>query len=180
MREFYFLESENIFGDEYIQFIDLLGVNSDFFTMNKHYDNNGNVLLLGSLFKALSPFCTDTLPVNDWYCNYDMSSYYVDNVVECRIEVQAYPSNSTTLDILKSNCNNIYLYGKETIPLGEDLCFFKNGELFMGTVSHERMCGIYPLTKNMSKKLQRYGKWNKVDYSIDSDINRIKYSPRLC
>ena len=180
MQEYYDLISKNICGNDFRHLIDLLGENADFFTMNKHYFNDGKPFLLGQLFEALAPFCTDTLRVCDWYCNFDMSQYYMDTAANYRIEVQVYPSNKTTLDILKSKCDNIYLFGKGLIPMGEDLCFFKNSELFMGTVSHEWMCGVYPLTDEMSQKLQMYGKWKQFPCSDGVDINRIKYSPRLC
>lgn|GEM_PF-5316638 len=180
MQGCYYLVSENICGNNFRQLLDLLGANADFFTMNNHYCNIKNPPPLGRLFNALAPFRTDTLRVSDWYCNYDMSQYYMDDVAEYRIEVQVYPSNSTTLDIIKSTCGNIYLFSHWLIPHGEDLCFFKDGQLFMGTVSHERICGIYPLTKAMSQKLQMYGEWEYSTHNFDvNDTNRIKYSPRL-
>ena len=170
MHECYYLESENIYGDNFKQLVDLLGLSADYFTMNKHFTSNGKPFFQGSLFKTLAPFCIDSLQVNDWYCNYDMSSFYTDNTTEYRIEVQVYQSNNMTLDILKSSCDNIYLFDYEQIPLGEDLCFFKDNKLFMGTVSHERICGVYSLTEEMSQKLQRYGTWGRSAYD---DINRI-------
>ena len=56
------------------------------------------------------------------------------------------------------------------LDLPEDLCFFINDRLLLGTVSHEYLCYAYPPTDEIEKKFMKLGNWVKVDYCESEHI----------
>lgn len=54
-----------------------------------------------------------------------------------------------------------------------DLCFFKGDELFLGTVTHERMCYAHILSKQFGEELRCLGDWED---GSDNDFARLDLS----
>lgn len=54
-----------------------------------------------------------------------------------------------------------------------DLCFFKGDELFLGTVTHERMCYAHILSKQFGEELRRLGDWED---GSDNNFARLDLS----
>ena len=45
----------------------------------------------------------------------------------------------------------------------EDICFFRKGSLFFGSVSHEGFCAALPDTQDFEKMLWNIGMWPKEE-----------------
>ncbi len=52
---------------------------------------------------------------------------------------------------------------RQRIPEFEDLCFYRKGELLLGTVSHEYMCTVFPTVGGevFTEELLTIGAWRK-------------------
>jgi hypothetical protein len=66
------------------------------------------------------------------------------------------PANNATKKIILEFCSNIRMGCKGIGIVAENLCFFRNGTLFLGTVSHEEHCFFYPLTEEMAEDVQKH------------------------
>jgi len=44
--------------------------------------------------------------------------------------------------------------------LPEDICFFIEDKLFLGTVSHENICDVYVPSEEIKKQLLKLGEWD--------------------
>jgi hypothetical protein len=79
--------------------------------------------------------------------------------------------------ILEEHIDNLFQY--ERCPDGtlgniknlpEDLCFFMQNELLLGTISHEGICYAYPPSEQISDSLKKLGDWQEVDYIKEEHI----------
>ena len=85
---------------------------------------------------ALRPFCKEKRTTLNWFC------YHVTE--ENPLSVFLYPVNEETTLLLKEHYCDFFLNDNQ-LPLSlEDLCFFQNGKLMLGTVSHEYICQVFP------------------------------------
>ena len=94
-----------------------------------------------TLERALEPYVLRRLRTTRWFC------YYTANSNPQRIAL--YPLNEQTKSILRAQYRGLFLEDwsgrlPRWVPSMEDLCFFRNGTLLLGTVSHERICMAYP------------------------------------
>ncbi|KNE19368.1 hypothetical protein [Virgibacillus pantothenticus] len=60
--------------------------------------------------------------------------------------------DATTQDFIKNNVDSLYSWEQPELP--EDLSFFKNGEVWLATSSHENECYIFPTNQNEIDNLQ--------------------------
>lgn len=59
----------------------------------------------------------------------------------------------------------------------EDLCFFKDHSLLLGTVTHEAICHVYPPDKAVEQAILLTGKWKYIDdKSTDQFIINDQYN----
>lgn len=85
------------------------------------------------------------------------------------LEIFLYPSNSSTMAILKRYytgffLDNVYDKTLQWTQSLEDLCFFGEDKLIMGTVSHEMICNVYPPDDNfLTQLMSDYGYWTYSD-----------------
>ncbi|WP_079707968.1 stage III sporulation protein AH [Paraliobacillus ryukyuensis] len=74
-----------------------------------------------------------------------------------------YTKDENVKRIIKETVNN--LYGWEMPNHPEDLSFFKHGEIWLATSSHERECYILPNKKELSKVMGING----IDATVEED-----------
>ena len=108
------------------------------------------------------------LNVNHWHCNYVPPGY--------SMEILVYKTEDIAKEIIKCNFDNIYLKlntensVNSINPLPEDLCFFIENSMFLGTVSHESICFAYPPSEKVGDALKEVGDWREVDYLEEEHI----------
>ncbi len=95
----------------------------------------------GALERALATFTAHRFDTLHWFC------YYV--LEENPLHVRIYPLHEQTKKILRVHYRGLFLddWGdsrRKWRPSLEDICFFRNGKLLLGTVSHEHICAAYP------------------------------------
>lgn len=97
------------------------------------------------------------------------------------LEVSLYPVNSSTKTLVYKYYHSFFL---DSLPAKsaerkqsfEDLCFFSNGKLILGTVSHEHICRIYPPDKSFKSQLMEiYSDWQTIDSDDDGEIINLDY-----
>ena len=84
-----------------------------------------------------------------------------------------YTVNDETLFILNKYCRRLFLFDNRC-PLSswnqtlEDLCFFSDGKLFLGTVSHEYICEVFPPNSIIKSELfSIYPHWKETEDSTE-------------
>ena len=80
--------------------------------------------------------------------------YEILGIEEIRLE---WPDGSVTLAELE---DDEWGHIKD---LPEDICFFNGNELFLGTLSHEYICDVYPPSDEIREKLLECGDWEEID-----------------
>lgn len=91
--------------------------------------------------RTLIPYLLRRLKMTHWFCYYTTQSNPQ--------HINIYPLNEQTKELLQKHYFGLFLDdwgkdGKRWIPSLEDICFFRNGKLLLGTVSHEHICAAYP------------------------------------
>ena len=110
----------------------------------------------------LEPYLLHTVNTQHWF------SYYVPAGYE--IKVNLYRSCEETSRILARLYPQLLGRSRESVTNLEDICFFQNGKLFLGTVSHEYICYAYPPNNKFHDVLMNICPWDVVDDALDEQI----------
>ena len=86
------------------------------------------------LFKQLNPFQIKVLDANHWFCHYVP--------METAIKVHLFRATSDAKNIILSSYSKLFFDGAAWEE-PENICFFRNCRLVLGSVSHEKMCYLY-------------------------------------
>lgn len=154
-----------IHGENFQAFLRTCFYFSTYFTMSKiiplDYElvpNASEVQLSQYLLKTISP--------KSWY-GYGQIH---ENMVQC-----VYRANDESLQILCNSYQDVFLVSKKKlkkVPIDtigwkpkrvstfENLCFFSNTNMILGTVSHERICTTHITDKGFSDELMKIGNWH--------------------
>ena len=94
-----------------------------------------------TLERELTPHLLHRLKTTHWFCECTTSANPQ--------HIWIFPLNEQTKNILRTHYRGLFhedwsKEGQRWISSLEDLCFFRNGKLLLGTLSHEYMCGAYP------------------------------------
>ena len=165
----YNFESPIIDGEAFSRLLDLCFRQSEYFSFSDHgilnTDNTLQNRLSGYIYKDISTshwFNYITLPENPF------------NII-------VYHANSATHAILKEYCHRLLLFDSQCLSSSwnqtfEDLCFFTNDNLILGTVSHEHMCEVFPPDDAFKNELYDiYPHWKEASDSTE----QIKLSDYL-
>jgi hypothetical protein len=88
---------------------------------------------------ALRPYFVQKFTAYNWY-----------GWINCELEIFVYRCCPETREILAEYCPELFIHSirdKYTVnrhPEFEDLCFYRNGKMTLGSLSHEYMCTVYP------------------------------------
>jgi len=144
--------NKNVSGKEFEQLICSCFRASDSFSLTKNSwltskDEKESINLLHQLL----PYHIETRHTNRWFC------YRVP--VDQEIEIYLFRATLESQKIFLTAYNCIFNDGVLwRVP--EDVCFFKNGKLILGSVSHENICYVYD--DGLKKKLQGCGEWTNI------------------
>lgn len=154
---------DNIEGTKYHQLLDICFNLSTYFSFTKRHFHTKNSVYLKFL-KDLAPSYIKTEFTWHWF------SYYLYSKEP--LEVCLYHADSKRKDVIKKYFNNLFqedesMNGKSRNikNLPEDLCFFKDNQLLLGTVSHAWICFAYPPTDIIADQFKPLGKWKEGDFS---------------
>ncbi|MCL1988600.1 MAG: hypothetical protein FWG64_11630 [Firmicutes bacterium] len=82
------------------------------------------------------------------------------------LRVSLFKATEQAKKAILQNANNIFF----TIESAEDICFFANNQLFLGTLSHEFMCNFYPQTVEMFEQFSKYAIWQEYSRLLGEKI----------
>lgn len=146
----------NIKGDDFNQLLDICFFTATHFSFTKHRHHEPNEMY-NEFLKELHPFRVKTMMTNCWFC-YSVS-------LTAPFEIYLFIANDETRKIIEKYVDNLFLEYETVITeqatLLEDLCFFIENKLLLGTVSHEAICHVYPLTKEFGNQFMRLGVWEE-------------------
>ena len=121
-----------------------------------------------ALRKALQPYRIRSFRTARWFCHLSTEPF---------LEVSLYPANEKTRRIVTQHVTDLYfdLSRNRDLHTLEDLCFFREGRLFFGTVSHEQICMADPPTQEFAACLQNFSMWsNNEDRFAEIDLADFK------
>ena len=154
-------DENTISCDEFKALLDICFRHADHFSMNA---DNWNSCTDKSLELELEPFLEKSVMTPVWF-GYDMriaptkEDYW-------ELKVMIYRTDPAAKDILLRYFDDIFLrklsQGDSFADLNlnlEDLCFFKDSKLFLGTISHESMLFIDAIDPELETFVKNHGKW---------------------
>ncbi|MBR0434784.1 MAG: hypothetical protein IJK13_02115 [Lachnospiraceae bacterium] len=150
---------ENIENGQLREFLDVCFSYADVFSLTKGYFADAET---EKMLDRLKPYLIKDIKTTHWFSYYVMS----DNKKHVYIFKVCSESREIVIELYKS-----LLFGMGDEPL-EDLCFFRDRKLFLGTVSHERICFLYPVDDEMTLAFKRICDWEEVD---DISAEQIVY-----
>lgn len=103
---------------------------------------------------ALIPFQVDSLFPNEWFYEHAIGEPF---------HVRIYSATEKAKEILLETVEDLFLTPKNgKAVFVNDLCFFRNGKAFLGTVTHEYYCLVYCPDYKFERKLKSTGRWIEV------------------
>ena len=120
----------------------------------------GNKIIVVDLKAEFSDFLLNDYDTRNWY-GYLMPRFLNDGFF---LNVSVYRFNNITKSKIKNTFPNIFLRDENHVFLYEDICFFENGKLLLGTVSHAAACTIYPTSEAQLLKFKELASWNEIPY----------------
>lgn len=162
---------KNIENDNFSRLLDLCFKYSSYFSFTKNgYESIANGITHINFIRDMSPFYIKTIQTQHWHC------FYVPQ--ENTLEVYLYKANEQAKAIIQNYFDNIFLRYRnsngtleDVKDTPEDLCFFLDNKLLIGTVSHEDICYVYPPTKQVSEEFKKIGKWQEIEYLQEEHIS---------
>ena len=148
-----------ISGDKFSAFLKKCFDNADLFSFNEAIWTNCSCK---DMQKELEPFLTKEIQVQKWF-GYD---YAMAPEMDRRtIRVYLYQADSAAKDSILQYCSDVFLRQNiggefmDPVQTLEDLCFFSDGKLFVGTVSHEFLLKVEPPSKDFEDSMKKLGRW---------------------
>ena len=160
----------SIKGEKFKEFIDLCSSHAAFFSLTRAPWTQSTD---ANLETELQPHLITTLKCTKWFC------YHVTE--KNMLEISIYRATSESIEIILQHLSNLFVdehHGAcphEPRPTLEDLCFFGTEKLFMGTVSHEYICHVFPPDKDFEQALPQFGKWSWHEDVINEQIFLADY-----
>ena len=145
--------------NDYKNLINLCFNVCSFFSFTKYrgrLDKN-DMIAHKNLLDKLKNFYIKTIFAKHWFC------YYTNE--KAPLEIYVFKADEEAKDIILNDSNNLFLRDNNTLNENlrkgpEDICFFIENRLFLGTVSHEEICFAFPPSDDIYNKIMVTGDWN--------------------
>ena len=125
---------ENVSGEAFEELMSACFLYADSFSLTKNGWGADKSRASRELMQKLAPYYLRTIRTDHWFC------YRVPGGQE--IEVFLFRACGAARRILLERYRCLFS-GDAPWELPEDLCFFRNGTLILGSVSHEDICFAY-------------------------------------
>lgn len=161
---------KNIELNNFIKLLDICFEISSYFSFTKNkIFSIAESEARAKFLQELEPFYVKTIITQHWH------SYYVPP--ENAIEVCLFKTEINAKLIIKKYFDNIFLEERNSDgtlgklkPVPEDLCFFYQNKLLLGTVSHENICFAYPHSEQLMVKFEKLGEWERILFSDEEQV----------
>lgn len=123
-----------------------------------------------SFSRAPWAMCTDTMLERELArfeeAHITTSRWFGYNFPDDTMEVLVYHACPEAESVLKEHCLNLFMdYCQNHRPRGaptlENLCFFGQDTMFIGTISHEFICAVYPPNGEFERCLLHIDRWQQ-------------------
>lgn len=162
------IDGSNIEYENFYKLMDICFEVSTYFTLAHNEilrdEQTGDMY---ELLQKLEPFFIKRIITTDWH------RHYVTD--ENKHIVYLHKVTEESKKIICDTFDNIFLKKREngellSLYLLEDLCFFIDKKMFLGTVSHEGYCTVYTEKEEMYNKIKILGDFEEVDFLDDEQI----------
>mgnify|MGYP001076833611 CR=1 FL=1 len=149
-------EDAYIADDGFQRFMDYCFQHSDYFSLTRQ--SSDEVLYnqrQDAFLSHLLPYKCDEIKTNRWF-RISVSHRTPLTVYLYRTEVGA-------KKIIQSTFQDLYLYCRVKAPcfwMPEDICFFRDEKLWLGTLSHEEICTAFVNTHQQSQEICSFSDWH--------------------
>ncbi len=169
---------ETMKGERFYRFLDMCFEEATSFSLQKDFWKNKSLRsneFCMELEAELEPYELRTIQTAKWFAN-DLTSLPEEYAwVMCQ---KMYRATEETKNILKKYFCEIFLghasdeTERKEYTL-EDLCFFKEDKLFVGSISHEHMLYVYPPSDAFEREMTELGVWEDEskrvkEFTLDS------------
>lgn len=159
----YSLLDDNIEGEKFRNFIACCLEHSTLFSLTFH---NMNKERNQQSIQDLNEFYYKSFKTNLWYCY---------KALDKPIDVALYHSNSNLLDSIMTCFDRLFPTQLQGM---EDICFFNDDSLLLGSVSHEGIAQLFLSSESELSVFTKFARWEKVslipkDYDYLPDLKKI-------
>jgi hypothetical protein len=143
--------------DSFKTILDLCFQRCEYFSLTHNRWLNTN----DTLETELKPYLYSEMLTTSWFASYTTEANPLKRSI--------YPANYVVKAIIIKYYGGFFLESiqgksRDWNQTVEDLCFFSNDELILGTVAHEYICRVYPPDKDFEAQiLEIYGYWQTQD-----------------
>ena len=114
------------------------------------------------ILELLEPYFIRTVKVQHWFCQRVPAGH--------EKEVYLFSITDASKKIILQEYNSIF-YDDTVWMKPEDICFFKNGKLISGSLSHERICYVYDYEDMFSERVTLQSAWKIIPHNQNEQIN---------
>ena len=153
---------KNLCGSCFEEYISVCFDLADVFSLTENgWEAGKNSEESARILKLLEPYFIRTIKAQHWFCQR----------VPVGHEKDVYLFNITegSKKILLQEYDGIF-YDKEVWMKPEDICFFKNGKLIAGSLSHERICYVYDYETVFSERITLQSAWEVIPHNQSEQI----------
>jgi hypothetical protein len=159
---------DNIQGEDFVKFISTCFCHADTFSLSKNrWPTKNQSGESARILQRLRPYHTRTLHTDTWFSmrvlNWDL------------LEVYLFEATPDSKNILLDEYDSIF-YADTYWEKPEDLCFFKNGRLLAGSVTHEQICYVYEQkdVRDFMEQIKLCGRWEQCPTDLAGQIQISK------
>lgn len=126
---------ENLTGQNFNNLMDFCFTNSTFFSLSVKYSNTVHVL--NEVETLLKPFLIIKFRTDIWYECYNLDEHNDE------ILVHIFESNNFTKELILKLVDNAFMKTSDNGTLYENICFFNDHTIVMGSISHAEFLNLY-------------------------------------
>lgn len=132
----YELKNKAIEGDSFSRLLGLCFQHCRYFSFTESQISHADTMFQNRLSQNIYA----VISASHWFRHYTLPDNPMRRII--------YHANNETFSILNKHCRRLFLFDGRGSHLSwnqtlEDLCFFANDKLFLGTVSHEYICEVF-------------------------------------
>ncbi len=146
---------DTIEGEDFAKFLSVCASRSTHFSLAKYVFSD--VSPVPTAFESLlEPYVFKSFRPTRWFGYPQVNGQYLTETV--------YKICPESVEILGKHCRDLFLKkGAKKLGRREDLCFWDNGTMVLGTLSHECICATNRITDRFAEELFPLGQWRKTE-----------------
>ena len=154
---------KNLCGEHFDEYVAVCAAFADTFSLTENgWDFADKEAEKERILTLFAPYLIRTGRINRWFASYTPAGY--------EKEVMLFRMTEESKRLLLSEYRSIF-YDGTVWKKPEDLCYFRDGKLISGSVTHEQICFVYDHEDEFSAKITLNGAWKTVKTRTEEQIN---------